>query len=257
MLTNSRGGSQEFWQNVFLLTRNWVFGIALSFILFLGITVLALKYAEAAEPSGEEEYSFSWLDPDKKIYVLQNRKFTKAGHPMLSATVGTGFSNPYRNTFNIQPRLTYFMNETWGLELFYVYTSNVANPTFDALSRSAPNVGPSIREIRGQYGAQILYIPWYAKINVFNSILYFDWYFAAGAGMMQTFVNSNTASTNFQEQNLFGVSLSSGHLFHLSRSLILRFDLTGTLYQAAINGTGGETAWYSNYNIGLGLGWKI
>src|SRR5262245_41017208 len=120
------------WRTV---TREWMtrYGWAtLGAWLALGPTA-----AKAAD-----EYNFSWLDPDKKIYVLQNRRYLKGNRPLLSAMIGTGFSNPYRTVFTIDPRLAYYMNETWGVEVMYQIGTNKVNGTADALKQSSPNSPP-------------------------------------------------------------------------------------------------------------------
>jgi hypothetical protein len=119
----------------------------------------------------DEEYNFNWLDPDKKIYVLQNRKYLKGGHPILSVLGGVGFSNPYASTYNLDGRFAFYITEVWGIEAFYTYTVNSPNSTLQALGIAAPNTLPNVRQIRAQFGGQLHYVPWYAKINVFNSIL--------------------------------------------------------------------------------------
>ncbi len=216
---------------------------------------------QSPDQSGDE-YSFNWLDPDKKIYVLQNRKYVKAGHPLLSALGGMGFSEPYRTTYNLDGRFAYYISESWGVEIFYAYTWNSPNNTYNALlAASGSGSGlPEIREIHSRYGGMIQFVPWYAKINVFNSIIYFDWYFGLGAGGLQTFVgapNQKGSIASFPEQDLMGIFFSTGHLFHLFDQFVLRLDVTGTFYQAQVYGSSGDNVWYSNYNFGLGLGWRF
>jgi outer membrane beta-barrel protein len=233
----------------------WVVGI----VLVVGMAGARNTQADDFSKS-EDEYSFNWLDPDKKIYVLQNRKYLKSNRLLLSVMGGVGFSNPYRSTYNVDPRMSYYFNETWGIEVFYTLTGNSPNTVLDALQRASPNTLPNIREIRAQYGGMLHYVPWYAKINVFNSILYFDWYFGAGAGTVQTYVDTRTqvsAPSNFLEQDMFSLFFCTGHQFHLSQSWVVRIDVTGAFYQAPINGTAGDTAWYSNYNFGVGIGLRI
>lgn len=224
---------------------------------------LQVGVALAATPSsGSEEYSFNWLDPDKKIYVLQNRKFTKTNHALLSVMVGPGLSNSYRNTLSIDPRLAFYLNETWGLEFFYQKVSNGNNNTFENLldASSSTSALPVVREIRSQVGGLLHYVPWYAKINVFNNILYFDWYFSAGAGQIQSALDirgNKTQAANFVDENLFAIYAGTGHQFHLSQMFVFRMDFTGAFYSAPSAGSSGTNTWFSNYTFGLGLGLKL
>ncbi len=105
-----------------------------------------------APTSSDDEYNFNWLDPEKKIYVLQNRRYLKANRLMISAMVGTGFSNPYRTTYNVDPRLAYYFSEAWGIEAFYTFTDQSPKTAPSPRLSRLPNTLPVIREIRSQFG---------------------------------------------------------------------------------------------------------
>jgi len=148
--------------------------------------------------------------------------------------IGSVGSNPYRNTFAIDPRVAYYFSEAWGFEVFYQAISNSSNGTYDALRTAAPNALPNIREITAQYGAMVHWVPWYAKINFFNEILYFDWYLEGGAGSIKSQLDTNTFAArapNFQPENLFAIYLGTGHQYHLSQHFIVRLDVLGSFYQ--------------------------
>ena len=249
-----------------LLTK---IGIALLAILWIGF--VAANWADAAETkeSAEagahskengDEYSFNWLDPEKKIYVLQNRRYTKAGKLLVSLMGGPGLSNPYRTTYNLDPRLAFFLSEDWGIEGFYTTTFNSNNNTFRALTTASPNTLPVVREFKSEYGALLHWVPWYAKINIFNKILYFDWYFALGAGMVQDNAitqNAGAASPTTTGESAFAVVWATGQIFHVSDTFSVRLDLTNHVYNASVFGPGQsntETSWYTNTNLSVGLG---
>lgn len=245
-------------------------GFAAAWLVFL-----ALSWADAATPenpspqmrapasadSGEEsEYNFNWLDPEKKIYVLQNRKYLKKDRAMVSVLAGPGISNAYRNTGALSGRLGYYFSEWLGLEAFHTMMSNSENKTFEQLRFATTNIVPVVREIRSQTGVVVNYVPWYAKINVFNSILYFDWYFSGGAGVLNSQLDRRTnasLSTDFVDQNFTSVFLGTGQMFHLSQHFTVRLDATGAFYRAPVYGTSGEKTWFSNYLFGFGFGVKL
>ena len=221
--------------------------------------MVAASWADASE-GGADEYNFSWLDPDKKIYVLQNRKFTKALHPLLSVMGGAGLSNPYRISYVLDPRLSFYFNESWGIEGFYSMSSNSENSTYSGIKLASPNALPVVREIRSQYGGLIHWAPWYAKINVFNTILYFDWYFTAGGGMIHAALDkraNSSAAPVYADQNLAAFFLGTGHLFHLSNHFDFRLDFTSAIFKAPNNGDSGVESYYSNQSFLAGLGLKI
>lgn len=240
--------------------REWGLKVALITSGLVWLLLMASSWAEsaqAADGSGsDDDYNFSWLDPDKKIYVLQNRKFRKEGRLMLSGLAGPGFNSNYRNGFNFEPRLGYYFHEEWGIEAFYTHTANSYNALYDGLAATGATI-PSIREIRSQFGLLLNWSPWYAKINVFNSILYFDWYFQGGLGQLTSAVNRRTSATaadQFTTENLMAVYLGTGQQFHLSRSFFVRLDFLLSLYSASISTSFPQKTLYSNLNFGVGAG---
>ncbi|OFZ21506.1 MAG: hypothetical protein A2X94_08955 [Bdellovibrionales bacterium GWB1_55_8] len=242
--------------------RAWGMRVAVVGFAVLWLTLLAASWADAASESksGSDEYSFNWLDPDKKIYVLQNRRYSKANRLLVSAMGGMGASNPYRTSTVLEPRVAYYVSDSIGFEAFYSMSSNRENATFEALQLSAPNALPVVREVRSQAGLLAHWVPWYAKINVFNQILYFDWYFSGGIGTMQTALDTRTvagSAAQFVDQNLSAFFAGTGHQYHLSQSWTVRLDFMGAFYRSPLMGTTGPSTWFSNYNFGVGLGYRL
>ena len=221
----------------------------------------------ASSAHAADDYDFSWLDPEKKIYVLQNRKFRKAGGVQLSVLGGMGISEAYRQALQVQPRLGFWFNEDFGLEAFYTSRFNSTNGTYKAFENAiggAVGVSPYIREIDSQLGVLFNWAPWYSKINVFNSILYFDWYFSFGLGTMSTQIGEKTketATVAWKPDNLFAIYLGTGQVFHVSERFSVRLDLLGHFYSAEIYGgkPGAPTdkALFSNSSVNLGIGFKL
>lgn len=240
-------------------TKSWGIKIGVLALAVMWLALMAASWASGAEPSSSpqssDEYNFKWLDPDKKIYVLQNRRYLKADHAMVSLTGGPGWSNPYRNTLSLTPRFAYYFSEAFGIEFFYSATNNSENNTYKALVNTNTNVLPVIREIKGEFGGMLQWVPWYAKINVFNQILYFDWYFAGGAGtaLTRTLTVTNGATTSVDESK-FAAFVESGMIYHISEVFKVRMDVMGDYYRAPIYGTSGDNAWFANYKFELGIG---
>jgi outer membrane beta-barrel protein len=253
------------------MVKRWGLKFALIVFAVIWLTLIASTWAESAQAGGAEdlfgegsssasgseqgEYSFKWLDPDKKIYVLQNRKFSKANHLHLSVLGGVGLSNSYRSVEVLDPRLSYYFTESWGVEFFYTKSFNSDNNTYKALANSQPGTWPVIRDVQAEYGATLQWVPWYAKINVFNKIIYFDWLFGAGAGMIQTAVSRPQLSST--TQNFTAFNFETGHIYHLTQMTSIRLDLKGSVYRAMAFGTQGDSVWFSNYNLGLGFGLSL
>lgn len=240
---------------------SWGGKIGLVMLAILWLMLVASTWADADEGNASvapgDEYSFKWLDPDKRIYVLQNRRFTKANHLTATLLGGIGLSNPYRSSFQVAPRATYYINETLGIEFFYSKEFNRQNNTYQAFLLSGSQTRPAVREIRSEYGAMMQWVPWYAKINFFNQILYFDWYLSGGAGSLSSSVGVKPDGSDFINQDHLGLYWGTGHIYHLSQSFALRLDLTGAYFQAYNQGSTGAKVWYSNYNFGLGFGLSL
>jgi outer membrane beta-barrel protein len=242
--------------------RVWAVRLGVLLLGMCWLFLMAATWSRAAEPDSSpqagDEYNFKWLDPDKKIYVLQNRRYQKAGRVTLSLSGGPDFGNAYRTSWSISPKISYFFSEQFGVEFFYTKTGNTQNNTYNALVNTGASVLPVIREISSQYGGIFYWSPWYAKINVFNSILYFDWLFGAGiAGINSNLIAVSSSSTTTTTSNLTSFLWTTGQQFYLSERFIARWDLTGSYYSAPVYGTSGSSSLFSDYSVMLGIGVRL
>jgi outer membrane beta-barrel protein len=233
----------------------------------LGLVLLSVFVDVSSSFAAEDsDYNFSWLDPDKKIYVLQNRRFRKSGMPHLFMMGGLSLGDTYRTVSQVQPRFSWWLDEDKGIELLYSARFHSQNNPYKALIQAQPNKDPYIREVHSQLGLLFNWAPWYAKINVFNSILYFDWYFSMGAGMLGTEIGPKTkddvaSAAQWQSKDLFAVFLGTGHLFHINEKWTARLDFLGHFYAAkiyeGIAGAPEDQAIFSNFALNLGIGYKL
>ncbi len=211
--------------------------------------------------SSKDDYNFKWLDPEKKIYVLQNRRYTKANHALVSLMAGVSTGSPYESSYSLDGRLAYYFSESWGIEGFYAKINNSQNDNYKALASTNPgggaNVFPIIRQITDQEGLLLHWVPWYAKINVFNDIIYFDWYFTAGVGSIHSNVTT-TYQANSPTQSLSntGYFFGTGHEYSITQNFIARLDFTGSLYRSQLT-LSGDQSWFPNYNFEIGLGLRL
>ena len=65
-----------------------------------------------------DTYNFSWLDPDKEVYVLQNRRYRKDSRLYVNVGGGIATSGAFVSSGNLQGRIGLFAMEEWGLEFF-------------------------------------------------------------------------------------------------------------------------------------------
>lgn len=214
-------------------------------------------------------YNFSWLDKDKEIYVLQNRKFRKAENFYIGGTAAYNLSQNFLDAYGGTIRGGYFFTEDWGVEFVYGKNTNSENDTAKGVREQG--TVPFYRQIDTTMGAMVMWSPFYSKINTFNRIFYFDWMFGAGIGSFTTKDNRNkfnTAAANansLTSESNMGALWNTGLRFYLNENWSIRLDLTGQTYKAdktkRTGGSGTPTSKSSilnnEYDIGLGLNYAF
>ena len=151
--------------------------------LFLLLSLIVSSQVFANE---KDIYEFSWLDPDKEVYVLQNRKFRKSDRLYLNAGWGMTTSGAFVDASAIQGRVGYFFSEDFGLEGLYSKNTGKENNTAASVRAGRGNgtgsSTPFRRIVESYSGGMIIWSPFYSKINTFNKIVYMDWIFGVGYG---------------------------------------------------------------------------
>jgi len=234
--------------------------------LHIGLFLLVFFIPEKSITGENSHYDFSWLDPDKEIFVLQNRTYQKDGHIYLNIGGGFTASGAFVDSMNLQSRFGYFFTEELGIELLFSKNSGKENDTALAVRNPGGSGSIPFRRIVDQYfGAYFMWSPFYAKVNTFNKIIYLDWLLGFGY--------ANMSETNNKEEVLFGgtgnneleatkhhcLSWDVGLKFYLSKNFDIRLDLTALHYQtnSALNLNSDEKNWYSHYDVSLSLGYKF
>lgn len=227
-------------------------------LLLTGVISSKLHAAEG------DTYNFSWLDPDKEVYVLQNRKFRKNGRAYVNIGGGITTSGAFVSANNIQGRAGYFFKEEWGFEFLYSMNSGSENAT----AKSVRNEGssgsvPFRRIVDNYYGAMLMWSPFYSKINTFNTVVYVDWLFGLGyASLKETnnrdeFISGATSATPIQESHS-GLMWQAAMKFYLNESFDIRVNLATVHYKAqkaSVSTT--EEAWNTNYDLSASLGYSF
>lgn len=207
--------------------------ILLTLLLFLASFFF---HAFSASASTTSVYNFSWLDPDKEVYVLQNRKYRKANRLHAYAGGGKTLSGAFIDSTTLQGRVGYFATESLGFEFVYANNNGKENSTAQLL-RDEGGARPFRRVIDDYMGGMILWSPFYSKINTFNKILYFDWILGLGFAKVQ----ENNNKIEFQNQLLTAPATEERHnalmwnlgvKFFINYYASLRIDLTGTHFRA-------------------------
>lgn len=233
------------------------------------LIVTALLLSSVASANEKSLYNFSWLDNDKEIYVLQNRKFRKVDNFYIGGTLAYNLSQDFLDVFGGTARAGYFFSENWGIE--GVFAGNSSTESDTAKGVKAQGAFPFYRDIKSYMGAMAMWSPFYSKINTFNKVFYFDWQFGLGVASIATednrklFDSSIPASeqTKLTAENSIGALWSTGFRFYINEHWSARLDITGVSYKAEkTNGdeSGNKSTiskLFTNYDLGLGLNYAF
>jgi outer membrane beta-barrel protein len=233
------------------------------------ITLLFLCITINSTWAGEDNvYDFSWLDGDKEIYVLQNRKFRKKSRVYLGGLYGRSINGAFIDSSRFSLQGGFFFQEDWGLELSYVSASGSTNTTHDSVKEQS-NAVAFYRKIETEMTAMLLWSPFYSKINTFNKIFYYDWMFGLGVSTVTTADNRNEFddaspdSDKLTNETNSGVSWMTAFRFYITEnwSSELRFRATHVNADYASENQSNqdttEKRWIHYYNFNVGLNYTF
>lgn len=226
------------------------------------VVLFSTLISSVALANEKSVYDFSWLDKDKEIYVLQNRKFRKDGRLYVALTGVKTLSGAFENSMGGHFRAGFFFNEDWGFEFTYGQYSNSKNDVNKGVREQGTI--PYVRSTKSLMGGLVWWSPFYGKLNTFNEIFYFDWMFGLGAAQVQSEDNRRefniVKSTAMTAESNMALMWSTAMRFHINEAWSFRIDFTGYHYNAKrTSRTGiGATPFtkkqlFSNYDMGLGL----
>ena len=193
--------------------------------------------APALRADEKNLYDFMWLDPDKKVYVLQNKVHKKAKTVYANLGYGTGLSSDFQDTSMVHSNAGFFFTEDWGVELLYTKYNNKDNDAMTNLAK-INEVAPFIRKTESNYGVLVKWSPFYGKINTFNKIFYFDWSFGLGIGKLNTKSNASTVAkkeliNSYVEESYSSVIAKTGLSLHATKNIHLGADMIINNYKAS------------------------
>ena len=245
--------------------------LALSLIASLFSGALAARAADKEDKP--DEYDFSWLDPEKKIYVVQNRKYLKEGRLEISLSGALGLGEAYRNRKGLMPRAVFYPSENFGISVLGAFNSNSENDNVAGLIASGSNRIPAVRDTQSFVGASVMWIPFYGKVNLFNQILYLDWFVEAGVGQVKTEIDLNTDITggshepNIETGSFMAWHWGTGQKFFVTRHWSVHLNFLAQYYKAPnglVSGqlnpkssAGSPDASYTNYYVSIGAGYTF
>jgi outer membrane beta-barrel protein len=195
----------------------------------------ALMFTNKTHAGEKSLYDFLWLDPDKKVYVLQNKLYKKERSVYADLGYLANFTSKFQDTQGFGIRTGYYLTEEWAVEGFYNSYSNANNDEYRNVR--IYDTEPFIRRLNSTYGLLAIWSPFYGKINTFNQIFYFDWSFGLGVGKINAASNRmnagvSTAETRFDAESYTGAAFKTKVKFHLREHVHLGVEYFNTYYNA-------------------------
>lgn len=209
-------------------------------------------------------YDFLWLDPDKKVYVLQNKVYRKENTFYANVGYLMDLSSDYTSGKGFRVGAGYYISEEWGVEMIYQKYNNSFNDAYENLQQVNGSV-PFIRKFNSVYGALGIWSPFYGKINTFNKIIYFDWSFGLGVGKVETESNKDTVSVpsqadSFQKESYTGVLAKTALRVHITKNVHLNLEYMRTTYRApgpTLNSRPSSESWRGHSDAVIGIGFSF
>lgn len=210
-------------------------------IIVLISCFIITNYASAAQKQGKK-FEFEWLNDNEEVYVIQDKEFPKSGRINLEAFYIDSENQPYFTTTGIGVALTYYFNENWGVDFTYKsYSSDKSNDLISLIEDRSTK--PLVRKVDQLMILSANWLPFYGKVNLFNSIFYFDWGFGAGLGKAKLFSNEKTFTQSnvpltLIESNPTAYSLKTYFKFYAFENINFGIQYDLTFFEAVINSSG-------------------
>ena len=198
--------------------------------------VLTLLYSFGTLAGENDLYDFLWLDPDKSVYVLQNKIYPKDKSLYLDLGYATSLTSTFQDTVGTQLKFGYFFKEEWAIEAMLMQYSNNDNSNFDNVKGLNGKI-PFVRRPISSQSIFLIYSPFYGKINTFNKIFYFDWSFGIGTGSYRMESNLDTvvvnnAANRYASETYTPIQLKTSLKFHLNKNMHLGVEFLSTNFEA-------------------------
>lgn len=205
--------------------------------LLLAITALLFTAAPFNATASEKDlYDFLWLDPDKKVYVLQNKIYPKTNSFYVDIGYAQNMTGEFQDTTGGQLKAGYFWNEEFAVELNHLQFGSQNNSAYNGI-RAVNGAEPFIRRGIKTTSLFLIWSPFYGKINTFNKIFYFDVYFGAGSGSMTMESNLDSVTkkdtkSQFKTETFVPVQFKTGAKLHINRHVHVGIEFMNNNFQA-------------------------
>ena len=176
-------------------------------------------------PKPKERIDFSKnedIGTFKDVAVFQRTAMPKTHRVDLHGGLSFVPNDLFYNVYGLDAGLTYFFNETWGMELAGNFLQSESSKDLQDLEERQ-NVGvKNFISLKNYTGLHAIFSPVYGKVAVGNAIRTFEIFGTFGLGKVST---SNGSQSD-------AIEIGAGHLFSMSPSNFFRVDLKILLYKA-------------------------
>ncbi|KHD89889.1 MAG: hypothetical protein OM95_02220 [Bdellovibrio sp. ArHS] len=184
------------------------------------------------------------LSPFQEVSVIQRRFLPKTGRFQLFGGLTTVTNDPFFLTFGGVAKASYFLTETWGVELNYFGLTSSDRQSTEELRDIQGVSTENLVYPKSYFGVDVMYVPIYGKMTWFNEkIIPFDLYVSAGYGTTNTQAGENAGT----------IHLATGQIFALSKAYAIRWDFSWNFFNAT--GIDGSTNSFNNLFLTVGVSW--
>lgn len=157
------------------------------------------------------------------IATIQKNYMPKTSRVLLSGGLSLLPSDVFYRTVGVNLKASYHFTETWGVEAFGYLMTSQARDEVNELSSVQNLAVRNLVSVNSFYGLNAYFNSIYGKVSFLNwRIIPFEIYQTIGLGKVRT--GSGYESSSIQ--------IGIGDIFSLSRSTVLRLDLTWAFYKA-------------------------
>ena len=213
----------------------------------------------------DDLYDFLWLDPDKKVYVLQNKVFEKKKTNYVELGLITGLNSNFQSTTGVHFSAGRYITEEIAIEGIYHTYSNNDDDTYNSIRQVNATI-PFVRRATSKMGINAIWSPFYGKVNTFNKIIYFDWSFGLGIGQIKTESNGETVSNKaaaeqYKEESHMAVLTKTAFKIHLNKRFNIGITYSMDHFKSKGpnlgNGSPRPESWGTNNEAMLSLGFNF
>lgn len=184
----------------------------------------------------------------KDIVVIQRKYLPKSKRVEVAPGLMLSLSNPYFHSLGGAMRFSYSMNEKFSFDFLSHYLFEVRSKYLSDLRKKRIQANAPLSEI--YTGGSVRWSPIYGKLALFRkSIVYFDMYFALGAGLM--FVKRELGENNHSRYQVPSAHARVGQSYAVNKSFATYWDLAFHAGPFQGEGSALDVSWF----LTLGLSW--